>query len=70
VRAAYNKAQRLPERGKMMQAWANYLDALREGAHVVPIRRFADSASSVTCIEFPGPTEPAHLSCVSHRDTL
>jgi hypothetical protein len=43
VRAAYNKAQRLPERGKMMQAWANYLDALREGAHVVPVRRFADS---------------------------
>ncbi len=40
VRAAYNKAQRLPERRKMMQAWANYLDALREGAAVVPIRRF------------------------------
>jgi hypothetical protein len=56
VRAAYNKAQRLPERRKMMQAWADYLDALRERA--------------VTCIEFPGPTEPAHLSCVSHRDTL
>jgi integrase len=41
VRAAYNKAQRLPERRKMMQAWANYLDALREGAPVVPIRRQA-----------------------------
>jgi integrase len=39
VRAAYNKAQRLPERRKMMQAWANYLDGLREGANVVPIRR-------------------------------
>ena len=26
VRAAYNKAQRLPERRKMMQAWADYLD--------------------------------------------
>lgn len=39
VRAAYNKAQRLPERRKMMQAWANYLDGLREGARVVPIRR-------------------------------
>ena len=25
VRAAYNKAQRLPERRKMMQAWADYL---------------------------------------------
>ena len=29
VRAAYNRAQRLEERKKMMQAWANYLDALR-----------------------------------------
>ena len=29
VRAAYNKAQRLPERRKMMQAWADYLDGLR-----------------------------------------
>lgn len=29
VRAAYNKAQRLGERRKMMQAWADYLDGLR-----------------------------------------
>jgi integrase len=41
VRAAYNKAQRLVERRKMMQAWANYLDALRAGADVVPIRHSA-----------------------------
>jgi integrase len=39
VRAAYNKAQRLPERRKMMQAWADYLDGLRAGANVVPLRR-------------------------------
>jgi integrase len=39
VRAAYNKAQRLPERRKMMQAWADYLDGLREDANVVPILR-------------------------------
>ena len=39
VRSAYNKAQRLPERRKMMQAWADYLDGLRAGANVVPIRR-------------------------------
>jgi integrase len=32
VRAAYNKAQRLPERRKMMQAWADYLDELRAAA--------------------------------------
>ena len=41
VRAAYNKAQRLPERRKMMQAWADYLNGLREGGTVVPIRRSA-----------------------------
>jgi hypothetical protein len=29
----------LPERRKMMQAWADYLDGLREGANVVQIRR-------------------------------
>jgi integrase len=39
VRAAYNKAQRLPERRKMMRAWADYLDNLRAGGNVVPIRR-------------------------------
>jgi hypothetical protein len=32
VRAAYNNAQRLPERRKMMQAWVNCLDGLRAGA--------------------------------------
>jgi integrase len=30
VRAAYNRAKRLPERRQMMQAWADYLDALRQ----------------------------------------
>jgi integrase len=30
-RGAYNRAQRLHERRKMMQAWADYLDALRDG---------------------------------------
>jgi integrase len=39
VRAAYNKAQRLPERRKMMQAWADYLDGLRSSANVVSFRR-------------------------------
>jgi integrase len=39
VRAAYNKARRLLERRKMMQAWADHIDTLREGASVVPIRR-------------------------------
>jgi len=39
VRAAYNRAERLAERREMMQAWADYLDALRDGAKVVNIRR-------------------------------
>jgi len=39
VRAAYNQAQRLPERRKMMQAWADYLDGLRAGGQIVPIKR-------------------------------
>ena len=37
VRAAYNHAQHLPERRKMMLKWADYLDALREGGKVVPM---------------------------------
>ena len=34
VSAAYNWATYLPERRKMMQAWADHLDALRRGAKV------------------------------------
>ena len=32
VRAAYNYAEQLPERRRMMQAWADYLDDLRDAA--------------------------------------
>jgi integrase len=39
VRAAYNYAEHLPERRRMMQAWADYLDGLRMGADVVPLKR-------------------------------
>ena len=35
---AYNRTKHLPARRKMMQAWADYLDALRTGAQVIPIR--------------------------------
>jgi integrase len=37
VRAAYNYAEHLPERRKMMQAWANYLDDLSASASVIPL---------------------------------
>jgi integrase len=35
---AYNRTAHLVERRKMMQAWADYLDALKERGAVVPIR--------------------------------
>ena len=42
VRAAYNYAEHLPTRRKMMQAWADYLDSLRTAPRkVVPIKRKA-----------------------------
>src|SRR5438445_6565831 len=34
VSAAYNFAEHLPERRKMMQVWADYLDALKASAEV------------------------------------
>jgi integrase len=39
VRAAYNRAQYLDERRRMMQAWADYLDGLKNGAEVIPFKR-------------------------------
>lgn len=39
--AAYDRAQFLVERRKMMQAWADYLDTLRHSGNVVPIHRKA-----------------------------
>lgn len=41
VRAAYNRAEYLPERKKLMQEWANYLDTLKAGAKVIPIHENA-----------------------------
>ncbi|MES9968707.1 MAG: integrase arm-type DNA-binding domain-containing protein [Candidatus Thiodiazotropha sp.] len=38
VRAAYNYAEHMPERIKMMQWWADYLDKLKAGAEIVPFR--------------------------------
>jgi integrase len=39
VRAAYNRAQYLPERKEMMQAWSDYLFALKHGADIVNLKR-------------------------------
>ncbi|HQD57905.1 MAG TPA: tyrosine-type recombinase/integrase [Candidatus Competibacteraceae bacterium] len=39
VRAAYNRALYLPERKKMMQSWADYLDGLASSAEVTALWR-------------------------------
>jgi integrase len=38
---AYNRTAHLPERRKMMQQWADYLDRLKAGAKVIPINKGA-----------------------------
>lgn len=38
---AYNRTAHLPARRKMMQKWGDYLDKLRTGAEVVPLRKSA-----------------------------
>jgi integrase len=38
VRAAYNYAEHLPERRRMMQAWADFLMGLADGARVIAMR--------------------------------
>ncbi len=37
VRGAYNRAEYLPERKRMMQHWADYLDSIEAGAKVIPL---------------------------------
>ncbi|WP_295448249.1 tyrosine-type recombinase/integrase [uncultured Thiodictyon sp.] len=41
VRRAYNHAEYLSDRAKMMQAWADHLDRLKHGADVLEFRRTA-----------------------------
>lgn len=38
---AYNRTAHLPERRKMMQQWADYLDKLKYGAEIIPLNRLA-----------------------------
>jgi integrase len=39
VRGAYNRAEYMPERKRMMQHWADYLDGLESGAEVLIFRK-------------------------------
>jgi integrase len=41
IRGTYNLAQYIDERRRMMQAWSDYLDALKTGANVTAIKRAA-----------------------------
>jgi len=41
VRAAYHRGAHWDERVEMMQWWSDYLDQLRGGGEVVPVRRYA-----------------------------
>ena len=41
IRGAYNRAEYLPERRKMMQAWSDMLVAMQKGAQVSPLQRRA-----------------------------
>ena len=44
IKAAYNRAEHLPERRRMMQAWSDYLDGLTQGSVIIPIRRKLSTA--------------------------
>jgi len=39
IRAVYNRAEYLEDRIVMMQSWADYLDALRVGAEIIPFKK-------------------------------
>jgi len=41
IRAVYCKAEKIADRRRMLAAWADYLDNLRDGAQVIPFRRGA-----------------------------
>lgn len=39
IKGTYNKAKHITERQRMMQSWADYLDTLKTGGNVTPIRK-------------------------------
>ena len=38
VRGVYNRAEYAAQRKEMLQFWSDYLDALRKGAEVIPMK--------------------------------
>jgi integrase len=43
---AYNRTEFLEQRRRMLQTWADYLDKLRDGTEIIPIRRNRARAAS------------------------
>jgi integrase len=54
VRAAYNYAEHLPERRRMMQAWADHLDELREAARARKSKKGHDRTAPASRAHAPG----------------
>ena len=70
VRAAYNRAKRLADRRKMMRAWGDYLDGLRQCQRETSVNDVADQRSHVSR-RFAKPVERQNNSRKSaeKRDT-
>jgi hypothetical protein len=67
---AYNRTAHLPERRKMMQQWADYLDKLKMGTEVIPIHQRVPSSLSTleqvdSGIMSPTHSEANHVAAVT-----
>jgi hypothetical protein len=60
VRAAYNRAERLAERKKMMQAWADYLDRLRVGGSEMVTTDTVPPEPSIGVVDEPRKRKKSH----------
>ena len=69
VMALYNRSERLDERRKMMQAWADYLDALKTGAKIIPLRLVEGQLGGLLGRVLLLPAKPDNHSCVARRPT-
>jgi integrase len=47
---AYNRTSHLAERREMMQTWADYLDGLKSGVEMIPLKRQASEKKRVSAI--------------------
>ena len=52
VRASYNHAKYLPQRRTMMQAWADYLDALRSKSGISETQHLGEQAATTAMDAF------------------